>query len=173
MLSTRTDLKTGLLLTTFALCSVFFYSQKMTLPVAEADAAASPVPTVSAAVTSVPTPPAVHVQLQTSASPTAPAYTLPPVETPLPSASPEPTELPSPAPAVSPLPSPAAAFGTFPEAHGYTTALEIDGEAVESFLRETPVSFGSGDYFALPGVATFRGGNDRQNAACGTVDLSI
>ena len=172
MLSTRADLKTGLLLTTFALSSVFFYSQKMTLPVAEADDAASPVPTVSAAVTSVPTPPAVHVQLQASASPAAPIYTVPPanIETPLPSASPEPTELPSPAPAASPLPSPAAVFGTFPGEHGYTTTLEICGEAVESFLRETPVSFGSSDYFALPGVATFRGGNDRQNAACGTVD---
>ena len=103
MLSTRADLKTGLLLTTFALCSVFFYSQKMTLPVAEADAAASPVPTVSAAVTSVPTPPAVHVQLQASASPAAPIYTVPPanIETPLPSASPEPNELPSPAPAAA------------------------------------------------------------------------
>ena len=50
--------------------------------------------------------------------------------------------------------------------------VAIDHEIVESYTREEPVSFESGEYFALPGVAAFRGGNYRGDASYGTADLS-
>ncbi|MBQ7801229.1 MAG: PQQ-binding-like beta-propeller repeat protein [Oscillospiraceae bacterium] len=46
-------------------------------------------------------------------------------------------------------------------------------EIVESYTRADPISFGEGsDYFALPGIATFRGNNYRNNATYGTAEVS-
>lgn len=45
-------------------------------------------------------------------------------------------------------------------------------EIVESYTREEPISFGpDGEYFALPGVATFRGNNHRSDATYGTAEV--
>ena len=46
-------------------------------------------------------------------------------------------------------------------------------EIVESYNRAEPISFGEGsEYFALPGIATFRGNNYRNCAAYGTAQVS-
>lgn len=44
---------------------------------------------------------------------------------------------------------------------------------VESYSRAEPISFGDPDeYFALPGIATFRGNNYRNSATYGTAEIS-
>ena len=43
---------------------------------------------------------------------------------------------------------------------------------VDSYTREDPIFFEDGDYFALPGVATFRGSNYRTDASYGTADIT-
>lgn len=46
------------------------------------------------------------------------------------------------------------------------------GEPLQNFARETPVFFGSpADYFALPGIATFRGNHYRNGGAYGTANI--
>ncbi len=46
-------------------------------------------------------------------------------------------------------------------------------QIVESYQRAEPIFFGEGkDYFALPGIATFRGGNYRDNATYGTAEVN-
>ena len=42
---------------------------------------------------------------------------------------------------------------------------------VESYTREDPIFFDGDDYFALPGIATFRGSNYRTDASYGTADI--
>ena len=47
-----------------------------------------------------------------------------------------------------------------------------NGTIVHSYNREDPITIGDpDDYFALPGVATFRGNNYRDNAAYGTANI--
>lgn len=49
----------------------------------------------------------------------------------------------------------------------------IDGDTVvENYSREEPIFFEDGEYFALPGVATFRGGNYRTDASYGTAHIT-
>ena len=49
----------------------------------------------------------------------------------------------------------------------------VDGEeTVDTYTREEPIFFEYGDYFALPGVAGFHGGNDRQGSGYGTADIT-
>lgn len=50
--------------------------------------------------------------------------------------------------------------------------VAIDHELVEAYTREEPIRFESGEYFSLPGVASFRGGNYRADASYGTADIS-
>ena len=45
----------------------------------------------------------------------------------------------------------------------------VDDEIVGSYVREEPITFGDGsEYFALPGIPTFRGNNYRNSATYGT-----
>ena len=47
--------------------------------------------------------------------------------------------------------------------------INVDGEIVDSYTRQDPICFElDQDYFALPGVATFRGNNYRTSATYGT-----
>lgn len=55
-----------------------------------------------------------------------------------------------------------------------STGVQVDGEIVESYQAESPISFGEGrEYSALEGVITFRGNNFRDGAAYGTADMSL
>ena len=55
------------------------------------------------------------------------------------------------------------------EQYGLTWEIFVDGEAVESYQRENPISFSLDDpYFSLPGVATFRGNYYRNDPTYGT-----
>ena len=68
--------------------------------------------------------------------------------------------------------APAMTDSSNPENFGIKWDIIVDEQIVDSYLREEPISFGSGaDYFALPGIATFRGGNYRDNATYGTADV--
>ena len=53
---------------------------------------------------------------------------------------------------------------------GMTWEVMADGEVVESYQRETAISFDDADYFALPGVATFRGNNYRNQTSYASVE---
>ena len=54
-----------------------------------------------------------------------------------------------------------------------TWEIIANDEIVESYTREEPISFGKeDDYFALPGIATFRGNNHRNNATYGTAEVT-
>ncbi len=47
-----------------------------------------------------------------------------------------------------------------------------DGQLLHSYQREQPIYFGAGeDYFALPGIATFRGNNQRTSPSYGTAKV--
>jgi len=47
-----------------------------------------------------------------------------------------------------------------------------NGEFVETYTRENPITFGDGaEYFALPGIPTFRGNNYRNSSTYGTADV--
>ena len=60
-----------------------------------------------------------------------------------------------------------------PENFGIKWDIIENEEIVESYQREEAISFGDGaDYFALPGIATFRGNNYRNNATYGTASVS-
>ena len=49
----------------------------------------------------------------------------------------------------------------------------VDGEeTVDTYTREEPIFFESGDYFALPGVAGFHGGNYRTGSNYGTANIT-
>ncbi len=50
--------------------------------------------------------------------------------------------------------------------------IMANGEVVDSYVREEPISVDDGDYFALPGIATFRGSNYRTNGAYGTAEIT-
>ena len=56
-----------------------------------------------------------------------------------------------------------------PDSFGMTWEIAVGDEIVDSFTRQDPVCFElDKEYFALPGIATFRGNNYRNNAAYGT-----
>lgn len=49
----------------------------------------------------------------------------------------------------------------------------VNGEVTEDYRREEAVSFGDeSEYFALPGIATFRGGNYHQDASYGIAHIT-
>lgn len=59
-----------------------------------------------------------------------------------------------------------------PENWGTSWEIMADGEMVESYERQEEIFFEEGDYFALPGVASFRGGNYRNDPGYGTADIT-
>ena len=80
-----------------------------------------------------------------------------------------------PAPTEPPLPtlSPAMTENSDPANWGVKWQLEVNGERVESYQSADTYNFTAGsDYFALPGVPTFRGDNYRTGAAYGTAQVS-
>lgn len=82
----------------------------------------------------------------------------------------EPTPTPTPTPYFN-TPSPDAS--SMASVFGYTRELEVDGEKVGSYVRESGVNFSKGeDYSALPGVLTFRGDNYRSSASYGTATVT-
>ena len=48
----------------------------------------------------------------------------------------------------------------------------VNGEKTEEYVRTEPLQFGTGTYSAQTGIAAFRGGPQRQNAAVETADIS-
>ena len=60
---------------------------------------------------------------------------------------------------------------TDPDAWGVQWAIMAGDQLVESYERPDPIFFSGEDYFALPGVATFRGGSYRQDASYGTAQI--
>lgn len=94
----------------------------------------------------------------TTAAPTTVATEPPPTET-----EPAPTEPPF---------EPQMTADSDPANWGMTWEIMAGGEIVESYQREEPISFDEEDYFALPGVATFRGNNYRNAPSYGTADIS-
>ena len=59
-----------------------------------------------------------------------------------------------------------------PDDYQLTWEIAVGDEIVESFVREDPICFElDKEYFALPGIATFRGNNYRNNASYGTADV--
>lgn len=64
---------------------------------------------------------------------------------------------------------PTGSVQTAPSNWGITWELISGGSTVSAFTRDQTLSFGdSGDYFALPGISTFRGNNYRNSATYGT-----
>ena len=60
-----------------------------------------------------------------------------------------------------------------PKNFGVQWEIIENDKIVDSFTREEPISFGDGsEYFALPGIATFRGNNYRNNATYGTASVN-
>ena len=60
-----------------------------------------------------------------------------------------------------------------PEKWGITWEIISNGTIVNSYQREESISFGDpDDYFALPGIATFRGNNFRNSAVYGTAEVT-
>jgi len=63
--------------------------------------------------------------------------------------------------------------GTDPDNWGIRWEIFSNGALTHSYSRTDPITFGDPDtYFALPGVAAFRGNNHRNNAAYGTADIA-
>ncbi len=59
-----------------------------------------------------------------------------------------------------------------PKKWGITWEIISGGTIVDSYQREEAISFGKAeDYFALPGIATFRGNNFRNSAVYGTANV--
>lgn len=64
---------------------------------------------------------------------------------------------------------PVKSSSTDPENFQMTWEIAVGDEIVESYIREDPICFElDKEYFALPGIATFRGNNYRDNATYGT-----
>lgn len=65
--------------------------------------------------------------------------------------------------------SPATSDHSDPDQFGLTWEIAIGDETVDSYLRDDKICFElDSEYFTLPGIATFRGGNYRDNATWGT-----
>ena len=59
-----------------------------------------------------------------------------------------------------------------PSRWGVRWEISENGQTVSAFRRSDGISFGDGgDYFALPGVASFRGGNYRDGGSYGTAEI--
>ena len=106
--------------------------------------------------------------------------TLPPTDAPTEEPTEPPTEAPTEAPTEPPTEAPteppfapAMSDSSNPELFGINWEILVNDEIVESYTREEPISFGKdSDYFALPGIATFRGNNHRDNASYGTAEVN-
>ena len=60
-----------------------------------------------------------------------------------------------------------------PKNWGVSWEINVNGSTVDAYTRDEPISFGDGsEYFALPGIATFRGNNYRNNSTYGTVNVT-
>ena len=60
-----------------------------------------------------------------------------------------------------------------PKNWGITWEIITNGAIVDTYERSEPISFGAPeDYFALPGISTFRGNNFRNNPVYGTVNVT-
>lgn len=60
-----------------------------------------------------------------------------------------------------------------PANYGIEWEIMVDDEIVENYQREDPISFDlDAQYFSLPGLATFRGNNYRDQASYGTATVS-
>ncbi|HIU34255.1 MAG TPA: PQQ-binding-like beta-propeller repeat protein [Candidatus Pullichristensenella excrementigallinarum] len=103
---------------------------------------------------------------------------IPATPSPTPTPSPVPTPEVSPTPASSPTPTPGPGAyavtsifsGAEPSNLGVLSAVVADGVQVESYSRSEKIFMGTSDtYFALDGVATFRGNNYRDGGAWGTI----
>ena len=69
--------------------------------------------------------------------------------------------------------TPAYVDSSNPENWGIRWDIIADGVIVDAYEREDPISFGAGeDYFALPGIATFRGNNYRNSPVYGTANVT-
>lgn len=65
--------------------------------------------------------------------------------------------------------SPAAGSSSQPDQFGLTWEIAIGDKIVDSYIREESICFErEQDYFALPGIATFRGNHYRDTASYGT-----
>ncbi|MBR2422759.1 MAG: PQQ-like beta-propeller repeat protein [Oscillospiraceae bacterium] len=108
------------------------------------------------------TPPATEQPTETTAPPTE-ATTVPTEpET-------EPEETTEPAPTEPPF-VPMAVDGTRAEDWEIDWRIIENDTVIESFTRQDPIFFGD-DYYQLPGIAGFRGGNYRTDASYGTADI--
>ena len=74
-------------------------------------------------------------------------------------------------PVTEPAFAPAALSITDPANWEYEWKIIENDEVVESYSRDEPITFGD-DYFTLPGVAGFRGGNYRTGGSYGTVEMT-
>ncbi len=69
--------------------------------------------------------------------------------------------------------TPAYGESSNPENWGINWEIISGGSIVDAYQMENPISFGKPeDYFALPGIATFRGNNFRNGAAYGNVTVT-
>lgn len=68
---------------------------------------------------------------------------------------------------------PGKVIGTDPDRFGIRWEIFENGAITHSYTRQDPISFGKPeDYFALPGIATFRGNNYRDSATYGTAEIT-
>ena len=85
----------------------------------------------------------------------------------------ETTELPVPSEPPLPTLSPTMSENSDPANWGVKWQLQVAGENAESYQSADTYNFVSGsDYYALPGIPTFRGDNYRTGAAYGTAEIS-
>lgn len=97
-----------------------------------------------------------------------------------PIASTEPSETPEPTPTPTPYDpytitefNPHAVESTMPDKLIQSTAVNVDGQNVDSYISPYDISFGDGrDYSEVEGVVTFRGNNYRTSAAYGTAEIT-
>ncbi len=89
----------------------------------------------------------------------------------------KPTQKPT-EPTVPPTEDPRLSFeavssaGSDPDNWGVEWEIIVNDEIVSSYTRKDPIHFGDGaDYFALPGIATFRGNNYRSTSTYGTAEV--
>ena len=97
----------------------------------------------------------------------------PGAESPVPETNP--TEWTEPAEETEPpvLFAPEKTADTDPAKWGITWEIFQDGVPVDSYQRENEIAFGDPeDYFALPGIPTFRGNNYRNSTTYGTADVT-
>ena len=116
-----------------------------------------------------PTEPSVPVATQ---PPTEPPTDAPTQETTEPTEpETEPTEPPT-EPETQPTLEAACVADTDPANWGVEWKIQQGSTVLESYTREDPIYFEQDSYFALPGVASFRGDQHRNNGAYGTADIT-